>query len=190
MITNISTKNVSVIAVEKDSPEMDNLDVATSTAMSLPKGKFTIPAKGKIDWCKFEFPNLKDDNGNARVALGIGVLDKDGKVVPVSIGSLTRAHLLELPVKGEDGQFILRGKQRKSVLANLQEISAMNYKPSELVEEFLAGKTFTETEQKQVFTPRYGDDHKVKSFDKVSKGFYVASDTVVENPNPEQTQTN
>jgi hypothetical protein len=141
-----------------------------------------VPAADKLEFCRFEFQNLKDDNGNARQVLGVGVIDKDGKTIPVSIGSLSRSHLLELPTKGEDGQFVLRGKLRKSVLANLQEVTSMNYKPSELVEQFLAGKTFTESEQKQVYTPKYGDDHKVKGFDKVSKGFYTVSDTVVTNP--------
>jgi hypothetical protein len=185
-MVNKYTKQVNLEAVEEGSDLFNELNVAATTGTGIPDD-CTIPVKGKLSFGVLTFNTLKDDNGNPRKALAIEVILPNGETTAVSINSLTRGHLTENPAKLPDNTFDTRGKTRKATLNVLQGISTMDYTPAEIVEKFLCGKRIKQTSKAIVYVPKYGEDHKPKSYDKAEKKFFTVTDVAIENQDTTQT---
>lgn len=144
-----STKNLDIIPISQTDAKFKELDVASSVNMSLPVS-FKIPEKPEFSMLVYK--NFKDEDGNPRKGLGIGIVDlKDNSNKTISISTLTRKFFDEEVSPGETS-----GKSQRAVIDVYQDVNTMDLKPSEAIN-LLAGKTVKESETIKVWLPKFKD---------------------------------
>lgn len=162
----------SVDVSELTSDELKTRDVPQSTAVGLPKS-FKVPDVPR--YVELKYKNLKDADGKAvKPSLGVIVLTGDAydKEQPIGIGSITRTYFDNQPAKSEEGDgFITAGESRTAAIDTLQDVTAYNMRPSEVIDK-LKGKTFKTSFTKDVFVPTFNEKRKIIAYTGVSKDIY------------------